>query len=119
MRGDWGRTPYTMSSSCSWWEVGLGGGLEGWVELEWISFFPSTDVFFLFLLCLSHFLSSFLCFGVVRFVLVLLGIRTKGRLAQQHIDLLLDPILIVGRVGIGALLIDQATDIDEGIDKIE
>lgn len=60
-----------------------------------------------------------LCFGVDSFVAVFLGIRTEGGLAQQHIDLLLDPILIVGRVGIGALLIDQATDIDEGIDKIE
>lgn len=53
------------------------------------------------------------------FWLWFLGIRTKCRLAQQDIDFLLDPILVVGRIGVGALLIDQAANIDKRIDKIK
>jgi len=52
-------------------------------------------------------------------IAVPLGIGTKCRLTEQHIDLLLDPILIVGRIGIGALLVNHAANVHHCVDEIE
>lgn len=38
-------------------------------------------------------------------------IGTGGRLSEQHVDLLLDPLLVVRRIGVGGLLVDQAADV--------
>jgi len=38
---------------------------------------------------------------------------------QQDVDLLLDPVLVVGGVGIGALLIDEAGQISKLINEVK
>ena len=41
------------------------------------------------------------------------GLRVgAGRLPQQDVDFLLYPFLVVGRVGVGRLLVDEAAEID-------
>jgi len=42
-----------------------------------------------------------------------------GLSAQQNVDLLLDPLLVVGRVAVGRLLVHQAGQIRKLVNKLE
>ena len=51
-------------------------------------------------------------------------VSLAGLPPQQDVDLLLDPVLVVGRVRVGGLLVDQARQVrklegEGGIDLIE
>jgi len=42
-----------------------------------------------------------------------------GHTSEQNIDLLFDPLLIIGRIGIGVALIDQTTQISQLVDEVK
>lgn len=47
------------------------------------------------------------------------SINAAGSLSQQHIDLLLNPLLVVGGIGVCGFLIDQTTDVGQLIQKVK
>ena len=42
-----------------------------------------------------------------------------GLSSQQNVDLLLDPVLVVGSVGVGALLVDKTRQVCQLVDEIK
>ena len=42
-----------------------------------------------------------------------------GLSSQQNVDLLLDPVLVVGSVGVGALLVDETRQVCQLVDEIK